>query len=154
MTELERRIIGELQYDLPIAAKPYAIVASRLNISESILMTQIKSMLVRGIIRKMGAVLQHRRVGIKANALCVWQVPEARVATVGEMFAALPEVTHCYERQVHADWPYNLYTMVHALTKEVCEAHIDAMRNMSGIDTFKIFYSIRELKKTSMRYFE
>jgi DNA-binding Lrp family transcriptional regulator len=154
MTEMERRIIRELQHDLPIVAKPFAIVAAQLNISESELIAQIQSMLARGMIRKIGAVLRHRRVGFKANALCVWQVPQEKISAIGNLFAALAVVTHCYERQAHADWPYNLYTMVHALSKEECEEHIDAMRSASGIDTFQVFYSTQELKKTSMRYFE
>jgi DNA-binding Lrp family transcriptional regulator len=154
MTELERKIIGELQHDLPIAANPYAIIAQRIGIAEAELIEHIRGMLERGVIRKVGAVLRHRRVGFKANALCVWQVPQDRMSDVGNMFAALPVVTHCYERSPHPDWAFNLYTMVHALSREECEAHITAMRQMSGIDAYQIFYSTQELKKTSMRYFE
>jgi len=154
MTEIERRIVVELQQDLPITAKPYAFVADNLSISENELLRHVRSMLVSGVIRKIGAVLRHRRVGINANALCVWHVPEERIAAVGEMFAALPVVTHCYEREAHADWPYNLYTMVHAATRKECEVHIDAMCRMSNVNAFQILYSTQELKKTSMRYFE
>lgn len=154
MTELERRIIRELQTEMPITAKPYALIAEQLDISESQLVAYIKAMLAGGVIRKIGAVLRHRRIGYSANALCVWQVPEVSIDTVGEMFAALPEVTHCYERVAPAGWPYNLYTMVHATSRDECRNRIDAMRSMSGIDEFQIFYSTQELKKTSMRYFE
>lgn len=153
MTEMERRIIGELQQDLPIAARPYALVAERLSMSEQELLLQVRSMLERGIIRKVGAVLRHRKAGIHANALCVWQVSEENMAAVGEMFAALPAVTHCYERQAYDNWPYNLYTMVHAATRQACELQIDAMCRMSGLTVFRILYSTQELKKTSMRYF-
>lgn len=154
MTGLERTIIRELQNDLAITARPYAEIAKRLNISEAELLAQIKKLLGHGVIRKIGAVLQHRRIGICANALCVWQVPEDRVQAVGEMFAALPVVTHCYERVTHAGWPYNLYTMVHAIDREACQRHITTMSNMSGVAAVRIFYSTQELKKISMRYFE
>lgn len=154
LNELERKIISELQKELAITAKPYAKIAERLTISESELLARIKTMLKSGVIRKIGAVLRHRLVGYSANALCVWKVPEDRVVTIGEMFAALPVVTHCYERVTHAAWPYNLYTMVHATTREECQNHIIAMHRMSGINEYQIFYSTQELKKTSMRYFE
>lgn len=154
MTELERLIIGELQQDLPIVPKPYALIAERLPVNEKELLRQIQSMLERGIIRKVGAVLRHRKVGIQANALCVWQVPEEKVAAVGGLFAALPAVTHCYERETYGKWPYNLYTMVHAPTRQACEAQINAMRDMSGVRIYQLLYSTQELKKTSMRYFK
>lgn len=154
MTEVERKIIAELQHDLPLAAQPYAVVAARLNISESQLLYHLRAMLAKGMLRKIGAVLRHRRVGFAANALCVWRVPEEAVAEVGEMFADLASVTHCYERATHPQWPYNLYTMVHAANRAECEALIGVMRDMSGIGDYRAFYSTRELKKTSMRYFE
>lgn len=154
MDELECRLIRELQQDLPLTANPYVAIAHRLNISEQELVERVRRLLADGVIRKMGAVLRHRRVGYTANALCVWQVPEERVTEVGELFASLPVVTHCYERLTHKDWPYNLYTMVHALSRKECEDQINKMSAVSGLKEFRIFYSTKELKKTSMRYFE
>jgi DNA-binding Lrp family transcriptional regulator len=153
VTALERQIIQELQYDLPIIPQPYAFIATKLGIAESALLAVINQMLQKGMIRRIGAVLRHRRIGFKANALCVWQVPLERVAEVGEMFAELMMVTHCYERSTHPQWPYNLYTMVHALTRQECQFQIEAMSARSQIDNFRIFYSTQELKKVSMHYF-
>lgn len=154
MTELECRIIRELQDDLPVVPRPYAVVADRLRISEQQLLKGITAMVGRGVIRKVGAVLRHRRIGFSANALCVWQVPLERVVEVGEMFAALTVVTHCYERETWPAWSYNLYTMVHAASRVACERQVEKMSILSGVSQFKIFYSTKELKKTSMRYFE
>ena len=154
MTKTEQQIINELQQDLPVVSRPYAAVATRLSMPEDRFLGEVRSMLERGVIRKVGAVLRHRRVGIRANALCVWQVPADRITAVGELFATLPAVTHCYERQTYAGWPYNLYTMVHAGTEKECQEHITAMQRMSDVGLFRILYSTCELKKTSMRYFE
>jgi len=154
LTELECQMICELQKDLSIVPHPYAVVAERLKISEEQLLTGMNAMVGRGIIRKVGAVLRHRRVGFAANALCVWKVPLERVVEIGEMFASLTTVTHCYERETCPAWSYNLYTMIHATSRVVCEHQIEAMSLLSGISQFKIFYSTKELKKTSMRYFE
>jgi len=154
LTELDRKIISELQKELAITAKPYAKIAAHLAISESELLARITTMLESGVIRKIGAVLRHRLVGYSANALCVWKVPEDKIIKIGEMFAALPVVTHCYERVTHAVWPYNLYTMVHATTREECQNHITSMCRMSKINEYQVFYSTQELKKISMRYFD
>lgn len=154
MTELECQMIRELQNDLPIVPRPYAIVAERLRISEQQLLESMTAMLGRGIIRKVGAVLRHRRIGFHANALCVWQIPSERIIEVGEMFAALTTVTHCYERETWPSWSYNLYTMVHTTSRMACERQVEEMSILSGVRQYKIFYSTKELKKTSMRYFE
>ena len=154
MTELECQMIRELQNDLPIVPHPYAVVAERLRISEEQLLTGMKAMVGRGVIRKVGAVLRHHRIGFGANALCVWKVPLERVVEIGEMFAALTTVTHCYERETCPAWSYNLYTMIHATSRVACEHQIEAMSILSGISQFEIFYSTKELKKTTMRYFE
>jgi siroheme decarboxylase len=153
LTDFERRLIGELQHDLPVHKQPYAVIAGRMGVSEDVILENIQSMLHRGVIRKIGAILRHRKIGYHANALCVWKVPEDRTDEIGEMFAELAMVTHCYERHMHPEWEYNLYTMVHAKTKEECENFIATMSQLSGMSDFKIFYSTAELKKTSMHYF-
>lgn len=154
MTELECQMIRELQNDLPIVPHPYAVVAERLRISEERFLEGMNTLMGRGIIRKVGAVLRHRRIGFGANALCVWKVPVERVVEIGEMFALLTTVTHCYERETCPAWSYNLYTMIHATSRVACEQQIEDMSILSGVSQFKIFYSTKELKKTSMRYFE
>lgn len=152
--ELDRQIIRELQRDLPIVGRPYAAVAARLGVSEDELLKRIRSLMQQGAIRRISAVLRHRRIGFTANALCVWQVPAERMEEVGELFSRLKRVTHCYERCTCREWPYNLYTMVHALSREECERHIHMMSALVRIHHYRIFYSMKELKKVSMRYFD
>lgn len=154
MDELERNILCELQHDLPVVARPFAEIASRIGISEINLLSHIETLRKRGLIRKISATIHHRRAGFSANALCVWQVPDNQLEMIGEMFAALPVVTHCYERVPHPEWPYTLYTMVHATCNEECEQHIAAMRSMSGIELYQVLYSTKELKKSRMCYFD
>jgi DNA-binding Lrp family transcriptional regulator len=153
VTELEQRIIREMQRDLPIDPRPFSLVADRVGVSEGELLAKVRSMRERGIIREVNAVLRHRRVGFQANALCVWRVEAGQVDEVGAMFAGLPEVTHCYERETYPEWAYNIYTMVHALSQEACETRIRHMSEISGVADYRIFYSTQELKKTTMQYF-
>ena len=153
MTEIEQRILQQVQQDLPITSRPFHILAGNVGVSEDEFLANIRNLRDRGIIREVNAVLRHRQIGYQANALCVWKVDESRVDDVGNLFAGLPEVTHCYERQSYPDWPYNLYTMVHAITRDACEKRIRAMSELSRTEEYLVFYSTQELKKTTMRYF-
>lgn len=153
MTKLERSIIRELQKDMPLHLAPYAVLADKLGITEQELLRHLHRLRHVGIIRKISAVLRHRQFGFQANALCVWEVPINRVVAVGTQFAALDFVTHCYERQSYSDWPYNLYTMIHAKNREECLSLQKAMSAMSGIENYQAFFSSQELKKTSMQYY-
>lgn len=154
MTDLEKRILLELQTDLPLVAEPYAHLAAKLNISEEQLLDSIHGMLAKGTIRRIAAVLNHRRLGYQANALCVWRIPPDKVDEVAALFIQLEAVTHCYERITYPEWTYNLYTMLHADTRQACKELIAKMSLLGGIDDYRVFYSLQELKKVTMRYDE
>lgn len=152
MTELERKILYELQADLPLVTEPYAHIAAKLDISEQQLLDSLQGMLDKGTIRRIAAVLNHRRLGYQANALCVWRIPAEDVDEVAALFARLEAVTHCYERITYPEWSYNLYTMLHAETRQECEALIAKMSLLGGVQDYRVFYSLQELKKVTMRY--
>lgn len=154
MNDVDRQVIRALQANLPIVSRPFSIVAGQIGLNENDFLAKTNELLRKGVIRKIGAVLHHRQIGLDANALCLWIVPADKVAVIGEMFAQMSVVTHCYERSAFPDWPYNLYTMVHAKTRPECEQIINDMATKAKVYQYKIFYSTQELKKTSMRYFE
>lgn len=149
----DKTIIAALQADFAVNSRPYADIAARLGISEAELLQRIRQYQATGYIRKIGAVLKHQTVGFTANALCVWQVPEEQVEMVGIAFAAHPSVSHCYARPVFPTWPYNLYTMIHGTSPTQCETWAQELSALSGIKDYRLLYSLRELKKSSMRYF-
>lgn len=153
LTELDKEIIRRLQGDLPLVPRPYQVIAHDLGIEEEELLEKINWMKEKGMIRRLGAAIRHRQAGFKANAMVVWQVPTEQVADVGQKLATYPEVTHCYERPTFPDWPYNLFTMVHGRRREECEAIAQRMAQEVGIENYRLLYSTKELKKTSMKYF-
>lgn len=153
LNELEKAVVRELQGDLPLVHRPYKIIAERLGIKEEELIQMIKQMKEKGLIRRFGGALRHREIGFVANAMVVWLVPKERVEEVGKIMASFPEVTHCYERPTHAQWPYNLFTMIHGKSSQDCERVIQKIAEKTQIQQYKILYSIRELKKSSMQYF-
>lgn len=150
---LERAIIGELTGDLEIIAEPFAPLADRLGISQRKLLARTRHLKETGTIRRFGATLRHRNSGFEANAMAVWLVPDERLEEVGRVVASFREVTHCYQRRSQVDWPYNLYAMIHGPTEDHCHQVARKIAQTVGIESYRLLFSLRELKKTTMRYF-
>lgn len=154
LSDLDKSIIRRLQKDIPLTSRPYKSIAEEIGITEEELLNKIKSFQSNGILRRIGGILYHREIGFKANAMVVWIVPEDSIQKVGEIMASFREVTHCYERPASIKWPYNIFTMVHGQNEKQCEDIIKQISNNIKICDYKILYSIEELKKSSMKYFE
>ncbi len=153
MDELDKKIIRITQEEFPLVAQPYKEIAARVGIAEEELLKRLRSYKRAGKIRKVGAVLRHREVGFAANSLCVWVVPEERLEEVGALMAMNPSVSHCYDRETVPEWQYNMYTMIHAHTREECVAIAERIAKQTKIEDYLMLYSVKEWKKTSMRYF-
>jgi siroheme decarboxylase len=115
---IERRVLAALQEGLPMTRTPYRDMAAAIGIPVEEASGVLENWRQDGTIRRMGAVVNHFRVGLAGGAMVVWDVPPERRAEVGAMFAGFEEVSHAYERQTAPDWPYSLYTMVHGATPE------------------------------------
>jgi len=153
LSELDKAIIREIQGDIPLVPRPYQEIAQRLDISEETLLKRIKKLQEKGCIRRFGAALRHREMGLKANPMIVWQVPEERIEEVGNKLASFARVTHCYHRPMLPHLPYNVFSMIHAETKEECYELAQEMAGIVGIEKYDLLFSEKELKKTSMKYF-
>lgn len=153
MDERDERILRVLQGDLPLTEQPFRQMAFAIGIGEEELLERVQVFLAEGKLQKMGAVLRQRAVGCRVNALSVWQVPEDRIEETGEAFARHPAVIHCYARVPQPDWPYTPYAMLHGGTRKECAAVAAALSATAGNAPYRLLYSTRELKKTSMCYF-
>ncbi|MGO0122849.1 siroheme decarboxylase subunit beta [Desulfothermobacter acidiphilus] len=153
MTEQEQRLILELGNNFPITSRPFAEIARRLDMSEEEVLERVRDYLEQGVIRRLSAALRQQHVGFSANAMVVWRVPPERVEEVGRKLASFPEVTHCYERLPAPDWPYNLYTMIHRLSREECWEIIHRLSAAVGISDFLVLFSTQELKRSNPQYF-
>ena len=150
---LDKKIISRLQENISIIETPYKEIAEELNMDEEELICKIKAYTKSGILKRIGAILYHRKAGFNANAMVVWKVDNRDINKIGEYMASIKEVSHCYERKPCAFWDYNLYTMIHEKDRESCNEIIEKISDSIGINEYKILYSTRELKKTSMKYF-
>ena len=153
ITKIEKKIIASIQGDIPITQKPYHEISKKIGIEEEELLDILQKLVNKGVIRRFGATLRHQRSGFKANAMAAWQVDEARIDEAGEIMAGFREVSHCYQRNPAEDWPYNLYTMIHALSEEACKEIALEMSVKTSVKNYSLLFSRRELKKTSMKYF-
>lgn len=151
MTEIQKQILLHTQEGIPITSSPYHEIAQQLDITEEEVVKQITLMREQGIIRRFGASIGHRDIGITANAMCVWNVPDEKVEDVGRLMASIDEVTHCYARPRHPGWPYNVFTMVHSYSRDDCLAIAREISKATGIDDYKVMFSEKEFKKTGIR---
>jgi DNA-binding Lrp family transcriptional regulator len=153
LDELDIAVIRALQGDMPVVPEPYAPAAERLGISQQQLLERLEEQRERRILRRVAAILFHRRAGFSANGMGVWKVPEDKVLEVGPKMAAFRGVSHCYQRPTYPDWPYSIFTMAHGRSKEECDAILDAIAEETGITERATLYSSTEFKKIRLLYF-
>lgn len=154
LSDLDKEIIRRLQEDLPIASRPYLVIAEELKIPESLLLEKIQEYINKGIIRRLGGALKHRQLGYNSNAMIVWRAEEAKAHIIGNMIAQFPEVSHCYQRPIYPNWPYNIYSMIHAKSISECQEIAEKISSQIGITEYEMLFSSHEFKKSSMKYFQ
>jgi siroheme decarboxylase len=146
-------VIRALQGDMPVVEEPYAPAAAELGLTQERFLDHLAGMQERGLLRRVAAILYHRRAGFSANGMGVWKVPEEDVHEVGCRMAAVRGISHCYQRPTYEDWPYSVFTMAHGRSKEECDAILDSIAAMTGIEERATLYSSTEFKKIRLLYF-
>ena len=146
-------VIRELQGDMPVVPEPYAPAAQALGIPQQRLLEHLDGMRERKLLRRVAAILFHRRAGFSANGMGVWRVPDDQILEVGKRMASFRGISHCYQRPTYEDWPYSVFTMAHGRSKEECDAILDAIAGDTGIEERSTLYSSTEFKKIRLLYF-
>ena len=152
-TEEDKEFIRELQKDLDIVDRPFLNSAKKLGMTEEQIFEKLKHYEEIGVMRRFAAILRHRDVGFTANGMIVWKVPEDRISDVGEKLGAFPQVSHCYQRPTYADWPYNVFSMIHCKSEDEAHEMAKTIQNQINVDDYRILFSAREFKKTRVEYF-
>jgi DNA-binding Lrp family transcriptional regulator len=153
VTDEDIETIRATQGAMPVLSEPYAPAAERLGVSQADVLRRLESLRERGALRRVAAILYHRRAGFSANGMGVWEVPEAEILETGKRMAAFRGISHCYQRPTYPDWPYSVFTMAHGRSKEECDAVLDAIAADTGIGNRATLYSSTEFKKVRMLYF-
>ncbi|MCC7548319.1 MAG: AsnC family transcriptional regulator [Burkholderiales bacterium] len=150
----DRALVRATQAGLPLTPRPYHTVGERLGMDGEEVIVRLQRMHTLGIVRRVAAVPNHYALGYTANGMSVWDVCDARIDALGTRVGELPFVSHCYRRPRHLpDWPYNLFAMVHARTREEIAAQVAQIRALLGeaCREHDVLYSTRILKKTGLR---
>ena len=153
LSELDVAVIRALQGDMPVVPEPYEPAARELGITVDELLERLESLRERRALRRVAAILFHRRAGFSANGMGVWNVPDEAILELGPRMASFRGISHCYQRPTYADWPYSVFTMAHGRSKEECDAILDSIAEDTGIEERRTLYSSTEFKKVRLRYF-
>ena len=153
LSDLDLAVIRATQGPMDVVSEPFASPAAELGVSQGELFDHLESMRERRALRRVAAILFHRRAGFSANGMGVWRVPEERILELGPRMASFRGISHCYQRPTYADWPYSVFTMAHGRSKEECDAILDSIAEDTGIDERRTLYSSTEFKKCRLRYF-
>ena len=154
LSTFERQLLQATQAGLPITPQPYAVLAHELGVTQGDVIQGLSTLLSDGVIRRIGAVPHHYRLGFVANGMSVWDVDDDQVDALGEAVGRLPGVSHCYRRPRHGTaWPYNLFAMLHGRSREEVQVQAAHLRDLLGpaCRTNDILYSSAVLKKTGLR---
>jgi DNA-binding Lrp family transcriptional regulator len=153
--ERDIAVIRALQGPMAAVERPYDEAAAELGIATEELLEHLRGMVDRKILRRVAAILFHRRAGFSANGMGVWKVPEEQIMETGLRMASFRGISHCYQRPTYEDWPYSVFTMAHGRSKEECDAVLDSIAEECGIgpEGRATLYSSTEYKKIRLHYF-
>jgi siroheme decarboxylase len=153
LSDVDYAVIRATQGPMEVVSEPFAAPAAELGVSQEQLFAQLESMRERHALRRVAAILFHRRAGFSANGMGVWKVPEERIVELGPRMASFRGISHCYQRPTYPDWPYSVFTMAHGRSKEECDAILDSIAEDTGIHERRTLYSSTEFKKVRLHYF-
>jgi siroheme decarboxylase len=153
LSALDVAAIRATQGPMEVTPEPYAHAAAELGIAQEQLLGHLEGMRERRALRRVAAILFHRRAGFSANGMGVWRVPDERMMELGPRMASFRGISHCYQRPTYPDWPYSLFTMAHGRSKDECDAILDSIAEDTGIEDRRTLYSSTEFKKIRLLYF-
>ena len=127
-------------------------MAERIGMDTDELLAVLGAWKAQGKIRRVGAMVNHFRLGMGGGAMVVWQVESERIEEVGRLFAGFKAVSHAYQRPARENWPYNLYTMVHGSDAGDLEQTVRRMQESCGATNYRVLGTEQELKKAPPTY--
>ena len=153
MDDKDQAILRITQDGLPLAKEPFRVIASQTGLTEEEVIARLKKLKSGGVIKRLGISVNQRKVGIVANAVVAWKVPEQLVERIGTILSSYKEVTHCYERVIiPGKWEYNLFTVVHGYNRESVERFAKRMSDVIGIKDYIIMFSNEQFKRASVKH--
>jgi DNA-binding Lrp family transcriptional regulator len=145
----DHRLLGSIQGGIPLTEAPFRETGVALGLIEADVLARLRRLIHDGTIRRFGARIDHRKIGIVANAMVCWNVPDDEVKKTGGIVSGYPEVTHCYEREVIPGiWEYNLFCVIHGHSTDEVRQVVRKIENEAGITGHVILFSGKKFKHT------
>ena len=151
----DKALITAIEDGLPLVSNPYEAVGAMIGLSENDVIQRLETLIEEGVIRRFGIVVNHRKIGYRANAMVVWDVPDEFVSKAGRASAKLPYVSLSYQRPRHLpDWPYNLFCMIHGREKKAVEALVEEAALSANLQDIPraVLFSGRQFKQRGAKY--
>ncbi|MHC4637887.1 MAG: siroheme decarboxylase subunit beta [Planctomycetota bacterium] len=152
ISSLERRILSVVQKGFPETETPFQDIAREIGIDTDELLSVLNAWKEQGKLRRIGAIVNHFKMGLGAGVMAVWKVQPERIQEVGAILAGFEHVSHAYERQTAENWPYNIYTMVHGKSEDELRQTVQQMSHVCGISDYRLLFTDKELKKVPPTY--
>jgi DNA-binding Lrp family transcriptional regulator len=151
--EIDRAILRITQDEIPLVKEPFEEIAKEIGIAPEEIITRLKKLISNGVIKRLGISVNQRKVGLVANAVVAWKVPQKQVESVGNMLSAYKEITHCYERiTIPGKWEHNLFTVIHGYNRESVEEVAKRLAEAVGIEEYLVMFSKEQFKRTSVMH--
>jgi len=152
---VDRELLQAVAEGLPLVPEPYAALGAALGLAEHDILRRLRELAEAGFVKRLGVVVRHHELGYRANAMVVWDVPDARVDEQGRRFGACDFVTLCYQRPRRLpEWRYNLFTMIHGKDRQEVLARVEQLARDCGAEDLprRVLFSRRRFKQRGARY--
>lgn len=152
---IDYQLIATVQHGLPITSRPYAAIAELLHLDEQEVIERLAALKRKGLIKRLGVIVNHRQLGYQANAMLVWDIPDHLVAQIGGCISRFEFVNLCYLRPRRGEqWPYNLYCMIHGKSREKVTRQLEQLIQCCDLGQFsrEILFSRRCFKQRGAIY--
>ena len=150
---LQKKVLAQLQNSIPLRQEPFNDMARNTGRTPQEFLQVVNELMEKGVIRRFGAVPNHKKIGYAYNVMVVWEVPEDKIDEYGRRIASYKTVTHCYRRPVCPGWPFSLYSMLHCRSDEECDTIVKDIQKLTGCENYRLLTSVREFKKKRLKYF-
>ncbi len=152
---VDLELILAVQNGLPLVSRPYAQIAQQLQLTETLVIQRLLALKKRGLIKRLGVIVNHRQLGYQSNAMVVFNIPDTEVTQIGRKISQFDFINLCYRRPRHEDvWPFNLFCMIHGKTQETVLQQLKNLIQACALEAYEhdILFSQRCFKQRGARY--
>ncbi|PKM11782.1 MAG: AsnC family protein [Gammaproteobacteria bacterium HGW-Gammaproteobacteria-3] len=151
----DQKLLEAVQKGLPLCSRPYATLGQSIAMPEAEVISRLTRLKQQGLIKRLGVIVKHKRLGYRANAMVVWNIPDTDVKNLGQQISRFDFVTLCYQRPRHLpEWPYNLFCMIHGKDRNIVLEQLRFMTETCGLTHYErdILFSRRCFKQCGALY--